>query len=80
MRETADGGLRLGYPAKIDGQRPRAGDAFPGLGEHTDAVLQELGVGTELSPGERRRGGVGKAWSLKRWANKVAIRWASRKA
>jgi alpha-methylacyl-CoA racemase len=54
---------RLGFPARFDGERPRAGDAVPKLGEQTQAVLAELGL-----PGGK---GVGKRFSLKRWLRAV---------
>ena len=78
VRTGEDGLPRLGYPAKIDGERPRSAPAFPGLGEHTEAVMHELGAGSELSPLDRRRGGIGKRFSFRRWATRVATRWATR--
>lgn len=64
-----DGLLRVGYPALIDGERPRAlGEALPTLGGDTDAVLAELGVDATLSRSQRRKGGVGQRFSFRRWA------------
>ena len=53
----------LGFPARFDGDRPRAGDRIPALGEQTRAVLAELGL-----PGGE---GVGRRFSLKRWLRRV---------
>jgi alpha-methylacyl-CoA racemase len=60
---------RLGFPAQLDGERPRAGDRLPGLGEHTKALLAELGM-TEKAG---RSAGVGPRFHWKRWL----LRWFS---
>lgn len=49
---------RLAFPALLNGERPRAGDRVPALGEHTGAVLEELGMAKlkkELGIGKRSR-------------------------
>jgi crotonobetainyl-CoA:carnitine CoA-transferase CaiB-like acyl-CoA transferase len=64
-----DGRARVAFPARLDGERPGAGvgggtgGRVPELGEHTKALLAELGVPrhVETSPG------VGRRFSLKRW-------------
>jgi crotonobetainyl-CoA:carnitine CoA-transferase CaiB-like acyl-CoA transferase len=64
---------RLAFPARIDGARPRAADAAPGLGADTDRVLAELGI--EMTALRRRAAGVGRRFSLRRW---VARWWMGR--
>jgi crotonobetainyl-CoA:carnitine CoA-transferase CaiB-like acyl-CoA transferase len=54
---------RLAFPARLDGERPRAGDRVPGLGEQTRALLAELGVPQETA----KAAGVGRRFSFKRW-------------
>jgi crotonobetainyl-CoA:carnitine CoA-transferase CaiB-like acyl-CoA transferase len=58
---------RVAFPARFDGERPRPGGHTPELGEHTKALLAELGVprDVETSPG------VGRRFSLKRWLRTV---------
>jgi alpha-methylacyl-CoA racemase len=60
---------RLGFPSLLDGERPQAGDRVPGLGEHTEAVLDELGLGEV-----KKQLGVGKRFSWKR----LLARWVGR--
>lgn len=60
--EGGDALPRIGYPALIDGVRPRSGLHVPGLGEHTDAWLDDLGIAREV----RKARGVGKRFSWKR--------------
>ncbi len=79
LTDGADGLPRLGFPALIDGARPRGGDAMPELGEHTGAVVEEFGLAAGLSPRKRRAGGVGRRASVKRWALGVAGKFLSRK-
>lgn len=68
------GGLpRVAFPARIDGARPRAADAAPELGADTGRVLAELGL--DLPARERRRAGIGRRFSLRRW---LARWWAGR--
>lgn len=69
---------RLGYPAVIDGVRPRGGESFPGLGEHTDELVEEHGLAPGKSRRQRRSGGIGRRFSVKRWALDFAGRVASR--
>lgn len=79
LTTTGDDGLRrLGYPAKIDGQRPRGAEPFPALGQHTDAIVQEFGLATDVPPGQRKRKGIGRRRSVKAWASKVATRVAAK--
>jgi crotonobetainyl-CoA:carnitine CoA-transferase CaiB-like acyl-CoA transferase len=57
---------RLAFPARLDGERPGISDVggrVPELGEHTQALLAELGVprNVETSPG------VGRRFSFRRW-------------
>lgn len=73
-----DGLRRLGYPAKIDGARPRGAESFPALGEHTDAIVQEFGLATDVPPGKRKRKGIGRRRSVKAWASRVATKVASK--
>ncbi|HEV8579640.1 MAG TPA: CaiB/BaiF CoA-transferase family protein [Thermoanaerobaculia bacterium] len=54
---------RLAFPSRLDGERPRAGDRIPKLGEQTKALLAELGIPREVA----KAGGVGRRFSLKRW-------------
>ncbi len=68
--EGEDGMPRLGFPARLDGERPRGGERVPGLGEHTEALLEELEMG-----GGRRREGVGPRLS---WRQRV-LRWFRRR-
>ncbi len=71
LRRGPDGLDRLGFPARIDGVRPRAGERFPELGEATDRLLDELaddldGALVRRGRRSRRRRGVGRRLSLKR--------------
>jgi crotonobetainyl-CoA:carnitine CoA-transferase CaiB-like acyl-CoA transferase len=67
-----DGLPRLGFPARLDGERPRAAAAVPRLGEHTAALLDEIEAPEAALPARRRReAGIGprpgwKGW-LRRW-------------
>ena len=66
LREGTDGLPRLAFPALIDGARPRAPEAVPGLGEHTDAILAELECPeAELGRRARRAAGIGPRRTLK---------------
>lgn len=64
LAEGGDTLPRIGYPALVDGVRPRAGVHFPALGEHTDAWLTELGI----SKGR----GIGRRFSWKRLLRRLA--------
>jgi crotonobetainyl-CoA:carnitine CoA-transferase CaiB-like acyl-CoA transferase len=71
LRLGPDSLLRIGFPARIDGERPRSGDKVPQLGEHTKAVLAELGIADERSRRERRESGVGPRFHWRRLVNKL---------
>ena len=58
----------LAFPARFDGERPRAGDSLPDLGEHTQALLAERGLRARRLA---LRSGVGKRFSLRR----LLARW-----
>jgi len=58
---------RLAFPALFDGERPRPGGHSPELGEHTEALLEELGVPRDLETSP----GVGRRFSLMRWLRTV---------
>lgn len=78
-REGPDGMGRLGYPALFDGERPTASVApVPRLGEHTTALVDELGLAADLSSRARRKGGVGRRFSIKAAATKLVLGWMSR--
>ncbi|HVS03191.1 MAG TPA: CaiB/BaiF CoA-transferase family protein [Thermoanaerobaculia bacterium] len=67
-RQGADGAWRLGYPALLDGARPRAGGEPPELGAHTAAVIAEHGLPfTGHSPRRLRALGIGRRRSLRAW-------------
>jgi formyl-CoA transferase len=79
-RRAVDGLLRLGYPARIDGARPRAAAAVPELGADTLRVLAEHGLDRGLSAralraeglGPGRRGPAGRLRRLlRRWLVRV---------
>lgn len=54
---------RLAFPARLDGERPKSGDRIPQLGEHTRALLAELGYPREVA----KVAGVGPRFSFRRW-------------
>jgi crotonobetainyl-CoA:carnitine CoA-transferase CaiB-like acyl-CoA transferase len=55
---------RVAFPARFDGERPRAASTrVPALGEQTSALLSELGVPRETA----REEGVGRRFSWRRW-------------
>ena len=56
---SSEEGDRIGYPALVDGIRPRAGAHVPALGEHTDAWLGELGIA-------KKGKGIGRRFSWRR--------------
>ncbi len=77
LHRSGDGLYRLGFPARFDGERPRAGERFPELGEATERVLGEVGgEAAALAPGRRRRAGVGRRPSLR---GTLARWWLSRR-
>lgn len=68
VREDEDGFLRFDYPARFDGERPRArsgADRVPALGAQTESVLAEWSR-PELAAGRgaRRRSGIGQRSGL----------------
>ncbi len=66
LREGADGLPRLGYPALMDGERPRSPERLPGVGEDTDKILAEMGCSEAgLGRGARRAAGIGPRRTLK---------------
>lgn len=70
LRYGPDSLLRIGFPARLGGERPRAAESVPDLGEHTDAVLQELGI--EKRPRrEKEKAGIGARFNLKRMWTKL---------
>lgn len=72
LSEGPEGLPRVAYPVRFDGERPPPGGAVPEIGEHTGAVLTELGLPqAELSPSERRKRGIGRRFSLRR----MLARW-----
>ncbi len=79
VRRGADGLLRLGFPALFDGERPGGHDRLPELGGDTDAVLRDLGLDAGLSRGDKRRGGIGRRFSFRRWAAQLAGAVAGRR-
>lgn len=79
LAKGQDGFLRLGFPALFDGRRPRARESFPHLGAHTDQLVGELGLAAGLGSLSRRRGGIGRRFSVRRWLATAAAGWASRR-
>ena len=66
----ADDLPRLGFPARFDGDRPRAGEHFPHLGEDTAALLAEVGL--DLPRRSWRAAGIGRRAGLRR----LLARWS----
>jgi crotonobetainyl-CoA:carnitine CoA-transferase CaiB-like acyl-CoA transferase len=58
VAEGADGVKMVGSPIRIGGVRAPFGRPAPGLGEHTDEVLAELGLSMEQIAILRARGVV----------------------
>jgi len=48
LLETSAAGQRIGFPAVPSGGLPEGPGSVPDLGEHTDEVLEEYGVSTEV--------------------------------
>jgi crotonobetainyl-CoA:carnitine CoA-transferase CaiB-like acyl-CoA transferase len=71
LRHGPDSLLRIGFPARIDGERPRSGDQVPRLGEQTKAVLAELGISGAESRRARRESGVGPRFHWRRLVDKL---------
>jgi crotonobetainyl-CoA:carnitine CoA-transferase CaiB-like acyl-CoA transferase len=78
LRPGPDGLPRLGFPALFDGVRPRGGEDYPDCGQHTDELAEEFGLGAGMSSRQRRAAGIGRRFSLKRWALGVAGRLGSK--
>lgn len=68
---------RMGYPAKLDGLRPRGGERLAGIGEDTERLVEEFDLAAGLSKREKRRGGIGKKRSVRRWLIELAGRAVS---
>ena len=66
LSEGPDTLPRLAFPARLDGERPRSAPRAPGHGEHTRAILEELGL-----HGYEQAYGVGRRFSWKR----LMARW-----
>ncbi len=68
MSEGEDGLPRLAFPARFDGERPRAAALFPELGSRTEELLRELGrPEAGLSERQRREMGLAPRGRWKRW-------------
>jgi crotonobetainyl-CoA:carnitine CoA-transferase CaiB-like acyl-CoA transferase len=59
LHRAGDGLPRLGFPARFDDIRPRAGEEVPELGAHTAAVLAEFGLEAGRSSRQLRAAGIG---------------------
>lgn len=64
----------LGFPARFDGRRPRSGRRVPGLGQDTRRLVTEAGFTHDDLPRLRRRAGIGRRFSLRRWFARWLIR------
>ena len=71
---------RIGYPAKLDGVRPHGGERLAGIGEDSERLVEEFDLAVGLTKRERRRGGIGKRRSVKRWLIELAGRAVSGRA
>jgi crotonobetainyl-CoA:carnitine CoA-transferase CaiB-like acyl-CoA transferase len=70
-----DGLPRLGFPARLDGERPRADAAVPELGAHTQPLLAELGLDGARTPRQLRAAGVGRRRAgVKAWLRRLLLR------
>lgn len=68
MSEGDDGLPRLAFPARFDGERPRAASLFPELGSRTAELLRELGrPEAGMSERKRRKLGLAPKAGWKRW-------------
>ncbi len=68
LRPGPDDLPRLGFPALFDGVRPRGDEEFPECGQHTEELVAEFDLGAGLSPRQLRSAGIGRRFSVKRWA------------
>jgi crotonobetainyl-CoA:carnitine CoA-transferase CaiB-like acyl-CoA transferase len=73
VRRDPAGRLRLGFPARFDGGRPRSGERVPELGADTATVLAEHGLDGGRSPRELRALGAGSRPSLRRWLRRALL-------
>jgi crotonobetainyl-CoA:carnitine CoA-transferase CaiB-like acyl-CoA transferase len=72
------GGIpRLAFPARFDGDRPRAGGAAPALGADTERLLDELGL--DIRTDRRRAVGVGRQSGLADRLRRRLARWRARR-
>lgn len=79
VERQGDGSFRLAYPARLDGVRPRGGGAYPELGEHTEALLSELGLpAAGRSSRSRQAAGIGRRRTVKGALRGLATRVLSR--
>jgi len=82
LRRGGDELPRLGFPALVDGVRPRSGDAFPEIGEHTTRIVEEFDLARDVAPRKRRGAGIGRRFSVKGFflglAGRVVARRRSR--
>ncbi|MCB1037207.1 MAG: CoA transferase [Acidobacteria bacterium] len=62
LRQGPEGLPRLSFPARLDGERPAAGDRVPDLGEDTARILGSLRAGL---PAAGRRSGIGRRSGLR---------------
>jgi crotonobetainyl-CoA:carnitine CoA-transferase CaiB-like acyl-CoA transferase len=69
---------RLGFPALVDGVRPRSDDAFPRLGEHTERIVEEFDLARDVARRRRRAAGIGRRRSVKGWLLGLAGRFVTR--
>lgn len=75
IHRAEDGLERVGFPARIDGERPRGADPVPRLGVDTERVLAELGLeGRVGSRRQRRAAGIGRRVTLKRFLWRLVSR------
>ena len=73
-----DGLPRLGFPARLEGSRPRAGDLVPELGADTLRVLAEHGLDHGQSARALRGQGIGPRATPSGWLRRLARRWLRR--
>ncbi|HEV8632322.1 MAG TPA: CaiB/BaiF CoA-transferase family protein [Thermoanaerobaculia bacterium] len=75
LRRGADGLPRLGFPARLDGGRPRAGERVPELGEDTLQVIAEHGLAGGRSARELRAAGIGRRpGGVRGWLARMLMR------
>ena len=79
VRPGMDDLPHLGFPALLDGQRPRGDERIAGIGEDSERLVAEFSLAQELGRGARRRGGIGPRRSVKRWLVEIAGRVVSRR-